>query len=70
METKREILVYGLPPGETREYMETILYTKAQTIEEAKRVAAALERNHGCTRVRVWEFDGSAPDFTSTIRNV
>ena len=64
---KPEILIYGLPAGETREYMETILYSRAETIAEAKRVAAILERDHGCTRVRIWAWDGSAPDFRKAV---
>jgi hypothetical protein len=62
-----EILIYGLPPGETREYMETILYTKAKTVEEAEKIADLLEREHGATKTRVWVYKGEAPDFASTV---
>jgi len=65
--THQEILIYGLPAGETREYMETILYSLAKTVDEANKVAKILEEKHGCTRTRVWVYDGSAPDFSNTI---
>jgi hypothetical protein len=44
------ILIYGLPEGETREYMETILYAKAESMAEAERVKTILEREYQPTR--------------------
>ena len=64
---KTEILIYGLPEGETREYMETILYGGAESIEQAERIMEILARDHGCTKMRIWTFDGSAPNFAATV---
>jgi hypothetical protein len=61
------ILIYGLPEGETREYMETILYAKAESMAEAERVKTILERDYGCTRCRIWTYNGEAPDFTKVL---
>jgi hypothetical protein len=63
----KEILIYGLPAGETRDYMETILYSRATTIQEAEKVAAILERDHGCTRIRIWSWNGAAPSFGKNV---
>ena len=46
----REFAIWGIPPGETE---ETILYTKADSLEQAQRVAVALGARHGCSGVRV-----------------
>lgn len=62
-----EIIIYGLRPGETREYMEEILYSHAKSISHANKVMKILSEKHGCTKMRVWTFDGSAPDFTKTL---
>ena len=62
-----DILIYGLPNGESRDYMEAILYTKARTVEEAEKVAAILERDHGCTKTRVWVYNGEAPNFANAV---
>ena len=61
------ILIYGLPEGETREYMETILYSKAESMAEAEQVKTILETQHGCTRCRIWVYNGEAPDFTKVL---
>lgn len=54
----REYVVWGVPPGGDA---ETILYTRAATLAEARRVAAVLEAKHGCTAVRIQSLDLSAP---------
>ena len=46
----KEYVVWGIAPGD--EY-ENVLYTRATTAAEAGRVAATLEREHGCRRTRV-----------------
>ena len=46
----REFAIWGIPPGETE---ETILYTKADSLEQAQRAAEALGARHGCTGIRV-----------------
>ena len=54
----REYPIWGVPPGGDA---ETILYTLATTLAEARRVATVLERRHGCTAVRIQSLDLSAP---------
>jgi hypothetical protein len=61
------ILIYGLHEGETREYTETILYTKSESMAEAERVKTILERDYGCTHCRIWVYNGEAPDFTKVL---
>ncbi len=63
-----DILIYGLPPGEVDEWRETILFSKAATIEEAEKIKAILEEKHGCTRCRIWQYLGEAPDFARALR--
>lgn len=53
----KEFVVWGIPPGD--EY-ENVLYTRATTAAEAGRVAATLEREHGCRKTRVQILDMSA----------
>ena len=53
----KEYVVWGIAPG--HEY-ENVLYTRATTAAEAGRVAATLEREHGCRRTRVQILDMSA----------
>ena len=47
---RREYVVWGIAPGETE---ETILYTKANSLEQAQRVAESLGSRYGCLGVRV-----------------
>lgn len=54
----REYPIWGVPPGGDD---ETILYTRATTLAEARRVAAILQEKHGCTAVRIQSLDMSAP---------
>ena len=54
----REYPIWGVPPGGGA---ETILYTRATTLAEARRVAAILKEKHGCTAVRIQSLDLSAP---------
>ena len=54
----REFVVWGIPPGETA---ETILYSKAGSMEQARRAADALAYRHGCAAVRVQVVDMGQP---------
>lgn len=54
----REYVVWGVPPGGDA---ETVLYTRAATLADARRVAAVLEAEHGCTRTRIQTLDMGAP---------
>ena len=67
MTMSQEILIYGLRAGETREYMEEILYSKAQTVGEANKIMDILAKDHGCTKMRVWTFNGQRPDFAAAV---
>ena len=62
-----QILVYGLPQGETRDYMEQLLATNCRTladIDAVKRAAAA----QGWHSIRVTKWDGSPPNFAKAVR--
>jgi len=60
-----EFIVWGVPKGETE---ETVLYTKAETEEEAKKVMKILKDDYGASKLRIHVLDLSeVPDFTSTI---
>ena len=48
--TKTEYIVWGIPPGERD---EEILYTKAKSSSEAKKVCDILTQKHGCKKCRV-----------------
>ena len=63
---KHQILVYGIPKGETERYTEVLLSTQLETHEaiEALKQRAALDGFHS---FRVTKFDGSAPDFAKTV---
>ena len=61
MNQDTEIVIWGIPPNED---LETLLYTLAESKEEAERIAEKLEKYHGCTKTRVQVFSGYLkPDF-------
>lgn len=63
MET--EYVVWGVPPGGDGEQP---LYTLARTMADARRVAGVLEREHGCTLLRVQVLNLSEPpDFVRAV---
>lgn len=47
---KNEFIIWGVPPGKT---YEVILFSKAKTMYEAKKVSKILENEHECKNVRV-----------------
>ena len=67
---KREILIYGLKQGETRDYMEDLLACfpatgdTLQNIEKVKAVASA----HGFHSFRVTTYNGEAPNFVKAVQ--
>lgn len=61
-----EILVYGLPAGETERYMEVLLSSHSKSKEDVERVKAAASKD-GWHSFRVTTFDGSPPDFTKVF---
>jgi hypothetical protein len=60
-----EYLLYGLTPGETRDYMESILTvtTDLNRIEHIKTLAT----EKGFTNLRVATYNNEAPDFLAAI---
>jgi hypothetical protein len=61
-----EYVIWGIPPGE---HHENVLYTKAESMAEAKKVITVLETKHGCTKCRVQVLDlTKAPDFSKIFK--
>jgi hypothetical protein len=66
----KEILIYGLERGETRDYMEDLLANfveddkAASNIEKVKAAASA----QGFHSFRIAYYNGEAPDFAAAIR--
>jgi len=52
--TEKEFPIWGIPPGKKD---EELLYTKAKSHGEAKKIAKVLTDKHGCTKVRVQVLD-------------
>ena len=66
MKTKTEIVLYGLPKGETERYTEVLLLTNA-TAESIERVKVLAARD-GFHSFRVAEIDLSIPpDFSKVL---
>jgi hypothetical protein len=65
----KEILIYGLERGETRDYMETLLANfkdsanTASNIERVKTAATAA----GFHSFRVATYNGAAPNFAKAV---
>lgn len=52
--TKTEYIIWGVPPGKKD---EQILFTKAKSMGEAKKVIETLTQKHGCKKCRVQTID-------------
>ena len=61
-----EYLLYGLEQGQTEQYMETLLYTKATTQAQIQKVIELAKAN-GFHSFRVATYNGEKPDFISTL---
>jgi hypothetical protein len=65
----KEILIYGLPKGETRDYMEDLLACfpvtdkAAQNVEAVKAAASA----QGFHSFRITTYSGEAPNFAKAV---
>ena len=59
-------VVWGLPQGETRQYMEEIL-AECTTKAQADHAVAMIEYGHAFTGIRMVEIDDSPPDFIAAI---
>lgn len=61
-----EYVVWGVPPDGDGD--ERPLYTRAETMEQARRVMRVLEEQHGCTRLRVQVLNpAEPPDFVRAV---
>jgi len=65
--TKTEYIIWGIPPGKRD---EEILYTKAKSSGEAKKVIDILTQKHGCKKCRVQVLNLSQDtDFSQEFGN-
>lgn len=62
----KELLLYGLEQGETRDYMETLLLSGAKTMAEVERVIK-LATDAGFHSFRVATYNGEAPNFAKAV---
>jgi hypothetical protein len=62
----RELLLYGLEQGETRDYMETLLLSGAGTMAEIENVKE-LATNAGFHSFRVASYNGEKPNFSKAV---
>ena len=53
-DTEKEFPIWGVPPGKTS---EELLYTKATSHSQAKKIAKVLTDKHGCKKVRIQTLD-------------
>lgn len=64
---KNEFVIWGIAPNTTE---EGILFTKAESMEEAKRVINILTTHHNCKACRIQVIDFTKGiDFLSIINN-
>jgi hypothetical protein len=64
---KNEYVIWGIAPNTTE---EDILFTEAQSIQEAKKVVDILTTKHNCKNCRIQVIHFSKPlDFLSIINN-
>ena len=62
----KEILIYGLPSGESRAYCEELLSVKCQTKDDIKAVKTAASAA-GYHSFRIAYYNGEKPDFEKAI---
>ena len=62
----KELLLYGLEQGETRDYMETLLLSGAKTMTEIDRVIK-LATDAGFHSFRVATYSGEKPNFAKAV---
>jgi hypothetical protein len=64
---KNEILIYALPAGESRDYMEDLISSHCKNIKDVEKVKAAASRD-GWHSFRVISFTpGTVPDFYKLV---
>ena len=63
----RELLLYGLPKNETRDYMEQLLLSHVHSMDKVNQVIE-LAKKDGWHSFRIATFSMSnAPDFANTL---
>ena len=64
-----EYVIWGLTVNQVvdLDLNEQPLYTKAKSMDEARKVMRVLEEKHDCHAMRIQVIDGSIPDFTKAI---
>ena len=64
-----EYVIWGLTANQVvdLDLNEQPLYTKAKSMDEARKVMRVLEEKHDCHAMRIQVIDGSIPDFTKAI---
>ena len=62
----KELLLYGLEQGETRDYMETLLLSGAKTMAEIERVIK-LATDAGFHSFRIASYNGETPNFAKAV---
>lgn len=62
-----EILIYGIPKGETERYMEDLLSMRCRNQADIDKVKAAASKD-GWHSFRIAYYNGEAPDFTKAVR--
>jgi hypothetical protein len=62
----QEILIYGLEPGETRDYMETLLSTQCKTQSDIDKLKA-FAASKGFHSFRVSTYNGEKPNFSKAV---
>ena len=63
-----EILIYGLPKGENRLYMEELLSTKCKTQADIDHVITLLTNQEGYHSFRIANFNWEMPNFANTVQ--
>ena len=67
MNRRYEYVIWGKPPNSKD---ETVLYTKAENMIEAKNIETILKTQYGCVDTRIQVLDlYEKPDFTKSINH-
>ena len=62
---KKEYVIWGIPKGKVH---EDVLYTRAKTLIEAKKVMKIIEKEYGAKKCHIEILDfKTMPDFTKTL---
>lgn len=67
MKIKSEFVIFGKVPGGVMEQLLVCENAGLKNREHAEKICTLLEEKHGCTDCRVFEFDGSTPDFAGAV---